>query len=175
MSIKRLVLLLLIGLVAMLIQATLLKPLLPASLVPNLAVCLVVFLAFYEVTPLGALFAFLLGLELDFFSGLLLGPWAGSFTVVFVLFSLLSQRIFVESNLAAAVVVVASTFLVNIVYAVLIFELRPFVGGFFWHSLQESIVSGLCAPLVLYILRRLCLKRDRGSGGRSLNFAFLVG
>ena len=125
MSTKRLILLLLVSLVLMLLQATLLKAFLPASLVPNLVTSIVVFLAFYEVTPAGAMFAFLVGLELDLFSGILLGPWAGAYTVVFILVSLLSQRIFVESSLAAGVAVMGSNFLVNIIYTVLVFEFRP--------------------------------------------------
>jgi rod shape-determining protein MreD len=76
----------------------------------GLLVC-VAFLAFYEFSVVGVVTAFLLGLLLDMSSGVALGPWAGSYTIVYAVFAFLSQRLFVESRLVAMVVVLVATLL----------------------------------------------------------------
>ena len=58
-----------------------------------------VYLAFYEVSTFGAALAFLLGLQLDVSSAKLLGPWAGSFVLVYGFLGPLSQRIFIDTRM----------------------------------------------------------------------------
>ena len=104
--VRKMVLVLVLGLLAMLIPGTLIKSLAPSLAAPNLLLILMVYLSFYDGEPGDALLAFLLGLELDLDSLDLLGPWAGAYVLVFGVLVLLSQRIFIES----AVVVLVTVF-----------------------------------------------------------------
>lgn len=169
---RRILFTLVLGLILIVLQATLLKSILPHFLVPNLLIILVVFLAFFDGTPLGAGLSFLLGLELDIYNGILLGPWAGSYVVVYGVLAFLSQRIFVETALAAFVVVLFSSLLANLVYVVLTFDFRPVGHSILLPLLLEAALSGVIAPAGLALLRRLLVKRGRGSGaGRTLSFS----
>ena len=66
----------------------------PNIIVPNFILIMVICLGFNLVTPGAATLAFSLGLVFDLYSGVLLGPWAGTFVLVYVILSLLSQRLY---------------------------------------------------------------------------------
>ena len=105
---KRIALILLFGLISIALQSSVLKVMLPNSIIPNFILILVVFIAFYECSTLGAVIAFLLGFEIDIYSGQLLGPYAAASVAVFCVLSSLSQRIFVESPVAILLTVFSS-------------------------------------------------------------------
>lgn len=165
-SVKRFFLILFAGVVTIILQGTVLKPLLPAILVPNLLIVLVVLLAFHEVSVFGVILAFLLGLELDIYTGLLLGPWAGSFVAAYLVFSTFSQRLFLESAFAAGFIVALASVLSNLVYLILVFEFSPVRAAAFWEVLTEALVSGICAPPVVYVLRKFLKRKERPTGIR---------
>jgi len=159
---------LMLGLLAIFLQGTVLRSLLPsAAVIPNFLVVLVIFLAFYETSVQGVWLAFLLGLELDLYGGVLLGPWAGAFAVTFCVFALLSQRIFVESGVAAFLVVFVASLFGHLIYLVMTFEFQMVRSGFISISLTEALLNGLVALPVLVLLRRLFRRKERAGAARS--------
>lgn len=142
------------GLVAIFLQGSVLKPILPDFLVPNLILSLVVFLAFFDNSPFGALLVFLLGLEVDFYavSPLLIGPSAGSLVLVYGVLSSLSQRIYVESGPAVFVMSGLSAILHFMLYSVLIYEFNDSATQHFSLSLANAFATGCATPFVFKVL-----------------------
>jgi rod shape-determining protein MreD len=156
---------LLIGLVAVFVQGSLIHTFFPGAIIPDLVLVMVVYLSFYDAGVLGAVLSFLLGLEYDFFSDMLIGPRAGSYTVVYALFASLSQRIFVESAFAAFVSVLFSSFLNSVVYLVLISGFKTTNSDIFSTSIFEALFTAVVGPILLRVLKRLLYKRPQGLTG----------
>ena len=163
---KRLLWILPFSLLMIFVQSTLLKAVLPSFLVPNFLICSVIFLSFYFPTPLGAALAFSVGFLIDLYGGLMLGPWAGAYVLVFLACALFSQRLFVESRLASSVVVFGATICANLIYAVLIAQLRTVSWASAVPVAAEAFTSALIAGPTLSVLKRICIRRDRGLGLR---------
>lgn len=144
------------GLIFVFLQGTLLKAFWPGMIVPGLSLVLVVFLAFYETSILGAVLAFLLGLELDLFSGVALGPWAGAYVLIFGLLSMFSSRIFIESPAAIAFTVLVSSLVSNIVFMLIIAQVDHSVLVVSWALFVEALLTALfCVPLFAIFRRTL--------------------
>jgi cell shape-determining protein MreD len=155
------------GLIASLLQGMLLFIGLPAYLLPQLAVLLVVCLAFVEVSVLGAFIAFGLGLVLDFSSALLIiGPWAGAFVTVYACLALLSQRLFVESGVVAVVTSFLAVLIADTLYMILAYEYRPVSWDYPTEALGQALTTAVIAPLVLGFLTRRLRKKSTASLGR---------
>ncbi len=154
-----------LGLVGILLQGTIFRLVLPASLVPHLLLVLTLYLAFYETSVLGVFLSFFLGLLLDLSTGLLLGPWAASFVVIYCVLSLVSDRIFVESGLAAVVIAFFSTVGLHVVHFLLATNLRPAIGELVSGALLQAFVTGVCAPFLFLLFRRIF--HDRRGGMRA--------
>ena len=124
----------------------------PVWLVPQCVIVSVVFLSFYECSVFAAVAAFALGILVDIASGVSIGPWAGSYVFVFGLFTLLSQRLFIES-LAVRVFVGG----VGSIVAGLFFSLLAVKSASL--SIIQLIVQGglsaLFAPLIFLLLHRI--------------------
>jgi rod shape-determining protein MreD len=152
--VRRSLLALALGLVSILVQGTLIKAIYPGAVVPGLLLILIVFLAFYEPSVFGVGLAFLLGLELDMCSGLLLGPWAGASVIVFGIVASLSQRIFVESPFAVMMTVFLSSILSNFVWLLIVLQVQR-SGLFSWTLVFEALLTAaVCVPL-FSLYRRL--------------------
>ena len=162
-----------LGLFFILIQGSIFKSILPAMLVPNLVISLVVFLAFYENSPFGALLSFLLGLQIDFYSGqlLLVGPTAGAYVARFGLIASLSQRIFVDSGLAVFIVTVMAGVASTLIYTVLVYEFNKAGVGLIPVSLVSSLVTAIFTPALFRFLRVLYFGRSGSLGARSRGVA----
>lgn len=157
---------LLLGLVSVLVQGTLLKALFPAMVVPGLALVLVVFLAFHQTSIFGAFLAFLLGLELDLCSGLLLGPWSGAFVATYGIVALLSPRIFVESPAAVMVTVFVSSIISNLAYLLIVTQVRHSGLLLSWRVVSEAIFTAIvCVPLFAFF--RWCFASSGGTSRRA--------
>lgn len=115
----RLVVCVILGLLLLATQGLLFHVGVPFWSIPQGLLVCVVFLAFHEFSVAGAVTAFLLGLLLDMSSGVALGPWAGSYIIVYAVFAFLSQRLFVESKIVAMLVVGAATLLAGGVFLAL--------------------------------------------------------
>jgi len=126
----------------------------PMWFVPQGVLVCVVFLAFYEFSVAGVVMAFLLGLLLDLHSGVLLGPWAGSYLIVYATFAFLSQRLFVESPIVAMSVVALGTLLSGVVFVILAFEYQTVTQGGLMMLGGQAVASALIAPLVFRFLSR---------------------
>lgn len=162
--IKKIALIFLFALCAILIQGTVLRTFFPTAYLPNLLVGVLVFLAFTEVSTGGVFLAFLLGFLLDLFSSQLLGPWAGSYVVVFAFFSLFSQRVYVGSFLVVLVTGIFASILTSVVY---IFMTAPYVSASsssIRMILSEAALSGLLAPVIFSILEKMYPEEAPGHG-----------
>ena len=169
MSAKRMIVMLLFGFLALFIQGSVLKSLGPESMiVPNLILILVIFLAFYEVSVAGVFTAFLLGLQMDLGTGILLGPWAASFVAAYGFVSSVSQRVFVESPVAVAAVTFCSSLLVSFAVVAFVFQFRPAALDAFSYSLTmllEGLLTAVIAPFLFSGLKRMLVPRG-GAAGR---------
>lgn len=153
-----------IGLLAIFFQGAILRPLLGSWVVPNLLMIGVVYIAFRSGTSLGALLVFCLGLEMDFCSGKLIGPWAGAFVLVYAVLSLISQRVFIESAFAAFAAVFASTLAGSLIFTLLISNDPGFSISFVSVVLGEALFTGILAPVVFPLLDKMFKRRDRSGG-----------
>jgi cell shape-determining protein MreD len=98
--------------------------------------------------------AFMLGLLVDMSSGVLLGPWAGSYVVVYSIFVFLSQRLFVESAFVAMAVVALATVISGVVFLLLAFEYQAVTREDLIMLAGQAVASALVAPLVFRLLSR---------------------
>lgn len=160
-----------LGLICAFIQGALLGQIMHVSFIPNFLLIIVVYLAFFESSSLGAFLAFVAGLILDITSGVLLGPWATSFVVVFAVFSVLSQRIFVESFLAAFLSVFFASLMASGVCLSLFYGFQVIGPATLKISVMQGFVSGLLAPIGLGFLRHVL----RGSDNSQMSSLLHVG
>lgn len=154
----------LLTLLAVTVQGSLLRFVLPNFPIPNLVVILVVFFGFYEVTAFGALLVFLIGIEMDLCSGVLLGPSAGAYSITFGILAALSTRLFVESGFAVVLAVFGSSLISSTVYLLLVYQFAPTAGRSFTIIFIEAVSTAVLAPLIFPLLKRILIpKRDRPS------------
>lgn len=172
---KRGLLFIFLGLVAVLLQGTLLRMFLPAILVPNFTLILVSFIGCYLPSPAGALIAFFLGLEYDLFcSRALLGPYAASSIVVFGLTASVSTRLYLESGATVLVAVFASSLLndlVNVVISSQFHQVESLIFEMVKFSLVLAVVSALAAPVVFKLLKTKLMKIKMRGAGRELGWS----
>jgi rod shape-determining protein MreD len=157
-----------LGLLAVFLQSGLLHAILPGG-VPNLCLAMTVCIGFLEPSALGAVLAFLLGLELDLASASLLGPWAGAFSLVFGALASLSQRLFVESRPAIALVAFVATVVGDSIAMLLRSPSNVFdsIGGWGSIVLIEGGYTALAAPFVYALMRKVLAARKDSRRGRS--------
>ena len=160
-ALRRLALIILYSLAAVFIQGSLLHYLFPDLVIPNFLLILVVFLGFYDVTPFGACMAFLVGLISDLCSGILVGPSAGAFALVFAALSALSSTIFVESSIATMVAVFGSSIFGSICYLFMVYQFSPAVGWSLAHVLLEALITCFFAPPIFRLLRSILIPPTR--------------
>ena len=158
-GLKKFLVLMALALVAIFIQGSLLRFALPSFFVPNLLLVIVVFLGFYEVTPAGASIVFLLGLEADLCSGVLLGPSAAAFAATFGILASFSSRLFVESSIAIAIGVFGAALVSNVIYLSLLYEFSDAVRHSFLAIANDALVTAIVAPFFFPLLKRLLLPR----------------
>jgi rod shape-determining protein MreD len=145
-----------LGLVAIFLQGSLLRIFLPDFLAPNLIISIVVFLAFYNNSPFGALLTFILGIELDLYGGnpSLIGPSAGALVLAFGIIASVSQRVYLESSFAIGVMAWVSSLVYTVIYSILIFEFNDAAARYFSFSISNSFVTGLLTPLIFKLINK---------------------
>ena len=134
---------------------------LPDMLIPQLLVIMVVALSFSEVNAFGCIMCFGIGLLLDFSSAVLLGPWAGSCVVVFGILALLSQRLFIDSGIAAMVITFCSVVAANVLFSLFGSEYPALTWEYPQKVLGQAIITAVLSPLILGLLTR---RARRGNG-----------
>lgn len=160
---RRPLLILCIGACCITAQGSILRGILPTSWTPNLQLILMVYCALSDVSIGGVLLCFLLGLEYDLFSGTILGPWAGAFSLVAGVLALAAQRIFLESALTVLLLVACSSIVATTVYLTLLYQFRPVASDVVSWSMLETLVTALVAPLMFRLLRPLYTSRPKSS------------
>lgn len=134
---------------------------LPPYANPHLLVCLVVYLAFFELSILAAVFAFSIGLLADFSSGIVVGPWAGALVATYGLISLISQRLFVHSGLVMFAAAAIASIGCDLFYWLLVLEVQSATTHDLFRILGSALATGLVGPLI-----QICLQRAE-SGRRA--------
>lgn len=165
--VKKLFLTVFASLVCILIQGTILRTFFPSSYLPNLLIGVLVYISFVEISVLGVFLAFLVGLILDVFSSHLLGAWAGAFVVVFFIFSLFAQRVYVGS---AVILMAAGAFASAIASAMYIFITAPYSEEVFQSFAvvgYEALFSAFTTPLLFAVMKRL----HKRVAGRSKSYS----
>ena len=156
-----------VSLLALLVQGSLLRFVLPDFTIPNLVLILVVFLGFFEVSPLGAVLVFLIGITSDLCSGVSIGPLAGAYSTVFGIIVALSTRLFVESVVAVGISVFLSSIVASVVYLLLSsyfsFGSGHTLSGILW----EALITACVAPALFPFLKRLLIPRRERPATRS--------
>ena len=129
-----------------------------ATLIPQLLVIIVVSLSFTEVNAFGCFMSFAMGLLLDFSSAILIGPWAGSFVVLYCALALLSRRLFIDSGVAAMFITFCAVVVTNVLSSLLGTEYPVLSWDYPQKVLGQALVTALSAPVVLGILSRRARK-----------------
>lgn len=124
----------------------------PTWLVPQCVVVSVVFLSFYECSALAAIGAFGLGLLVDLASGVSIGPWAGSYVFVFGLFTVFSQRLFIESVAVRVVVGGVGSIIAGVLFSLLAVKSSSLTIS---QLMVQGGLSAICAPFVFLVLQRI--------------------
>jgi cell shape-determining protein MreD len=113
--------------------------------------------------------AFLLGLLLDMSSGVALGPWAGSYTLVYAVFAFLSQRLFVESRAVAMLVVAAATLLSGGAFLALASGNQALAFDDLLTLMGQGVASALITAPIFGVLARVWKRAGvLGSAGSSV-------
>lgn len=160
----RILIILVAALIATAIQGVLLYAGLPRYALPQLVTLLVVFLSFSEVSILGAFVAFSLGLLIDFSSEVLIGPWAGALVAVYGCLAVLSQRLFIDSAIVAAVTAFIAVVLADGFYMILAYEYRSLDWEYPVQALGQALATAIIAPFVLHYLSRRLRRRGPLAG-----------
>jgi rod shape-determining protein MreD len=136
---------------SMLLQTTLFPALLPAAVIPNLILVLVVYLGLQQHGVAGAVGAFLLGYFLDTFSGTLLGVNAFALTAVYMAVYLVARTLWTDGGFPAMAVVFAAACL-HCAAALTVTWLIEAGAPLWQHALRygllEASVAALVAPAV---------------------------
>jgi rod shape-determining protein MreD len=145
---------LLYALVAIALQGVLGHLGLADRFIPQFLVIFVVYLSFAEANTFGCIMSFVVGLLLDFSSAVLVGPWAGSFVVIFCVLALLSRRLFIDSGLAAMVITFSSVVCANILFSLFGDEYPVLTWEYPQKVLGQALSTSLVAPIILGFLSR---------------------
>lgn len=146
---------LILGLFLLLFQGLLYHLGVPSWFIPQGLLVCAVFLAFHECTWWGAVCAFILGLLVDMSSGVVLGPWAGAYTLVYLFLTVISQRLFVQSMLVSMSAVAFSAVLGGGVFLLLAYEYQSLSSEDFVTLLGQGIASACATPPIFAVLGRV--------------------
>lgn len=160
-------LLLLFGLIGIFLQGAIVRLLIPGIIFPAFSITLVLYLAFFHASTAGVMLAFMLGLEYDLFSGSLLGPWAGSFVVIYAFFALLTPRMFVDSPLVSVLTGFLASLLASVVFSLIRFMAPGVItvsyldGVYLHHVFYEAVGVAIMTPFVIAFLSRVFLNGEK--------------
>lgn len=158
----------LVGLMMITFQGTILSAFLPDIFLPNLCLCLVVYLALFRASVFGAFLSLFLGLQLDLFASRgeidqfnaagLLGPYGAAFVLVFAVVSSFSQRLFIESKLTVALVVGIATLFSHMIYLLVIsqfIDISSLLISSMYNAPLEGLVTMLVTPITFSFFNRI--------------------
>jgi rod shape-determining protein MreD len=134
--------------------------------IPQFLVIFVVYLSFAEANAFGCAISFAVGLLLDLSSAVLVGPWAGSFVVIFCVLALLSRRLFIDSGLAAMVITFASVVCANILFSLFGDEYPVLTWEYPQKVLGQALSTALISPILLGFMSRRWRRANSAYPGR---------
>lgn len=148
-----------VGLIAALLQGTLLYIGIPPYLLPQVVLIVVIYLGFHEVSLVGVFTVFGLGLLMDFASAVLVGPWAGAYVAVYGALALGSQRLFVESAIVMVVTGFIACLCSDLIYLGLAYEYQPSGSSYIVDSVGQAFATAILSPLLMAILSKVLYRR----------------
>jgi rod shape-determining protein MreD len=149
---KGLIFALLYAIVSIVIQSVLVASGAPVWLIPDFVILLVLFLGFYEISPLGALVAFCVGLILDISGGALLGPWAGAYVLSFGMLTMVSEHVFAESKLSLFPIAFFFVIIAHILFLLPAFDPLGQLATDWPRLLGKALITAILAPVVFKLL-----------------------
>lgn len=147
---------LVVGIFLILLQSTFLH-ILPAPVVPDLALVLCVYLGLHHPTVGAALGSFLLGYSIDVVSSRLLGLNAFAMTLVFLAVYLSSRAIWLHHPVVSSLIVLFAALVKGLALA-LLWAVFLSAEGFWFGALRtilfEALMAAVVAPPLFAVLRR---------------------
>ena len=154
---------LLASIVGLVLQGSLLRDVLPFGLVPNFIVIVVVHLSFFWHRQYGVWLVFFLGLLVDLFgSNLILGPNASAAVLIYLGITMVSKRLYIESQLTLSVVVLLATLSNRLIVQVILsqfVESDSVVTAMISHAPFEALGSVIFAQAVFWFFKKMGLGR----------------
>lgn len=151
-TLKRVLIPIVFAFLAVFIQASILRVWIPQSFLPALAVIIVVYLGFHEVSLLGVWLAFLVGLIFDSSSGMTLGPWATACVALYGVLGAISRRVFLDSVISGMIISGVSALFSLSVYVLVVSQFHPALGFSLAAIAGGSIATAISAPFVLGLI-----------------------
>lgn len=161
-NLKRILLPFVLTLLAIFIQASILRVWLPPAFLPALVVIIVVYLGFHEVNLLGVWLSFFVGLLFDSSSGMMLGPWATASVGLFGILGAVSRRVFLDSVVSGIIITGISALFSLLIYTLLATQFRSAIGfniaAITGSSFSTALLSPLGFALIKWSYRRFGLR-----------------
>lgn len=160
-------------LIGLILQTSILRDLIPLGMVPNFALIMIVHIAFFWQRQSAVWLVFLLGLLVDLFgSAELLGPHASAAVAVYLGITIISKRLYMESDITILVVVFCTSLFNTLVVSLVHNQFKDdssVASIMLHHAPFEAIGSAIFAWLVFSGLKRLGMGKSREalSGGLS--------
>ena len=171
---RRLLTFIALGLIAALLQGTILRMMLPPILIPNIVIILVSLLGCYLPNPQGALIAFVLGLQYDIFcSRTLIGPYAAASVVVFGITASVSTRLYLESAMTIIFAVFLSSLindLISVVVASQFQQVESLIYELLKYAVVSAVTTSILAPFVFELVKSRILKIKSRGDSRELGW-----
>ena len=154
--IRSIILTVILSIAAAILQSTLIAKIAFFNVVPDLALCILVFSAYVNGTMTGQISGFFSGLFIDFLSASPLGMNALIRTITGALAGIFKGALFLDYIVMPAILCALATILKAIIIFILhlIMETIPvysFIESKFWIELALNV---LCAPLLFLLLRQ---------------------
>ena len=147
------------GVLGLILQGSLLRKLLPFDLVPNIAVILIFHIAFFWQRQYAVWLVFFLGLLVDLFGSTpILGPHASAAVLIYLLITVVSKRLYMESTLTLLVVVFSASLLNSLVVSLIhnqFTEAESLWTVMLRHAPFEAAGSAIFGYLVFLVLKKM--------------------
>jgi rod shape-determining protein MreD len=143
----------LLSLAIIAVNVSFLSRLIPVTYLPNLFVVLVIIVTLAHNNWIGVICIFIIGLFADISSGLLVGPWAAGFLLVYVVLSALADRVFVESLFSRFVVCGLCSALASLAFFALSLQVLPSIEDSLQLMLIQTISTALFGPIFFPLIQ----------------------
>jgi len=159
---KRILLLLLLGVIFLTLQTTLLASLPIQRIRPDLVLILTLYLGFFYPPISGGVIALSMGLLMDLFSGNSFGLYTLSRPLIFSIAHFFKGRFYLESFSSQFLFVFISGMVEGLLLIALLGILNPgplghFYPLFFTSLLPQSVFTGFITPILFFLIHKISL------------------